>query len=95
MNRIARPFYGEALRIVEENLATIEQVDDAMRTLGNFKMGPFELMDLIGIDVNFSVTKTVYQDYFSNYWVYGIAAFVGLLIINFFWNKSDLKKTKP
>ena len=64
VNRIARPFYGEALRIVEENLATIEQVDDAMRTLGNFKMGPFELMDLIGIDVNFSVTKTVYQDYF-------------------------------
>ena len=35
------------------------------------------------------------SDYFSNYWVYGIAAFVGLLIINFFWNKSDLKKTKP
>ncbi len=64
VNRIARPFYGEALRIVEENIATVEQVDDAMRTLGNFKMGPFELMDLIGIDVNFSVTKTVYADYF-------------------------------
>jgi len=64
VNRIARPFYGEALRIVEENLAKPEQVDDAMKSLGNFKMGPFELMDLIGIDVNFSVTKTVYQDYF-------------------------------
>ena len=64
VNRIARPFYGEALRIVEENLATPGQVDDAMKSLGNFKMGPFELMDLIGIDVNFSVTKTVYQDYF-------------------------------
>lgn len=64
VNRIARPFYGEALRIVEENLATPEQVDDAMRTLGNFKMGPFELMDLIGIDVNFLVTTTVYKDYF-------------------------------
>ena len=64
VNRIARPFYGEALRIAEENIATFEQIDDAMRTLGNFKMGPFELMDLIGIDVNFSVTKTVYQDYF-------------------------------
>lgn len=64
VNRIARPFYGEALRIVEENLATHEQVDDAMRTLGNFRMGPFELMDLIGIDVNFAVTKTVYTDYF-------------------------------
>ena len=64
VNRIARPFYGEALRITEENIDTFEQIDDAMRTLGNFKMGPFELMDLIGIDVNFSVTRTVYQDYF-------------------------------
>lgn len=64
VNRIARPFYGEALRIVEENIATPEEVDEAMRTLGNFKMGPFELMDLIGIDVNFAVTKTVYADYF-------------------------------
>ena len=64
VNRIARPYYGEALRIVEENIATPEQVDDAMKTLGNFKMGPFELMDLIGIDVNFAVTTTVYKDYF-------------------------------
>lgn len=64
VNRIARPFYGEALRIVEENIATVEQVDEAMKTLGNFRMGPFELMDLIGIDVNFSVTQTVYKDYF-------------------------------
>lgn len=64
VNRIARPFYGEGLRIVEENIATVEQVDDAMKTIGNFKMGPFELMDLIGVDVNFSVTKTVYNEYF-------------------------------
>lgn len=64
VNRIARPYYGESLRIVEENIATVEQVDDAMKTLGNFKMGPFELMDLIGVDVNFSVTKTVYNEYF-------------------------------
>ena len=64
VNRIARPFYGEALRIVEENIADVFQVDLAMKMIGNFKMGPFELMDLIGIDVNFSVTKTVYQDYF-------------------------------
>lgn len=64
VNRIARPFYGEGLRIVEENIATVEQVDDAMKTLGNFKMGSFELMDLIGVDVNFSVTKTVYNEYF-------------------------------
>lgn len=64
VNRIARPYYGEALRIVEEQIAAPEQVDEAMRTLGNFRMGPFELMDLIGIDVNYSVTTTVYKDYF-------------------------------
>jgi len=64
VNRIARPYYGEGLRMVEENIATVEQVDDAMKTIGNFKMGPFELMDLIGVDVNFSVTKTVYNEYF-------------------------------
>lgn len=66
VNRIARPYYGEALRIVEENIATVEQVDEAMKTIGNFKMGPFELMDLIGVDVNFSVTKTVYKEYFND-----------------------------
>lgn len=64
VNRIARPYYGEGLRIVEENIATVEQVDDAMKSIGNFKMGPFELMDLIGVEVNFSVTKTVYNEYF-------------------------------
>ncbi|KFF08483.1 3-hydroxyacyl-CoA dehydrogenase NAD-binding domain-containing protein [Chryseobacterium luteum] len=64
VNRIARPYYGEGLRIVEENLATPEQVDEAMKTIGNFKMGPFELMDLIGVDINFAVTTTVYKDYF-------------------------------
>ena len=64
VNRIARPYYGEGLRLVEEKIATVEQVDDAMKTIGNFKMGPFELMDLIGVDVNFSVTTTVYKEYF-------------------------------
>jgi len=64
VNRLARPFYGEALRIVEEQLASPQQVDDAMRSLGNFKMGPFELMDLIGIDVNFAVTLSIYNAYF-------------------------------
>ena len=54
----------EALRIVEENLATPEQVDDAMKFLEISKWDAFELMDLIGIDVNFSVTKTVYQGLF-------------------------------
>lgn len=60
VNRIARPFYGEALRIVEEGIATCGAVDAAMRQLGGFKMGPFELMDLIGIDVNHAVTETVF-----------------------------------
>ncbi|EJL68011.1 3-hydroxyacyl-CoA dehydrogenase NAD-binding domain-containing protein [Chryseobacterium populi] len=64
VNRIARPYYGEALRMVEEDIAAPEQVDEAMKTIGNFKMGPFELMDLIGVDVNFAVTTTVYKDYF-------------------------------
>lgn len=60
VNRIARPFYGEALRIVEEGIADCRTVDWAMRSLGGFKMGPFELMDLIGLDVNYAVTETVF-----------------------------------
>lgn len=63
VNRLARNFYGEALRIVGEGGATIEQVDRCMRGLG-FKMGPFELMDLIGIDVNLAVTESVYEQYY-------------------------------
>lgn len=63
VNRIARPFYGEALRIAEEGIATVQEIDGVMRSEG-FRMGPFELMDLIGIDVNFAVTQTVYKDYF-------------------------------
>ena len=50
----------------------------------------YYLLDVFVRKNNLSIS-----DYFSNYWVYAIAAFVGLLIINFFWNKSDLKKTKP
>lgn len=64
VNRIARPFYGEALRLVEENLATPEEIDFVMKSKGGFRMGPFELMDLIGIDVNFAVTQSVYHDFF-------------------------------
>lgn len=60
VNRVARPFYGEALRIVEEGLADMPTVDAAMRGLG-FRMGPFELMDLIGNDVNYLVTESVYR----------------------------------
>jgi 3-hydroxybutyryl-CoA dehydrogenase len=63
VNRVARNFYGESFRIVGEGCATHEQVDRCMKAIG-FKMGPFELMDLIGIDVNFAVTESVYAQYF-------------------------------
>ncbi|MGH7680048.1 MAG: 3-hydroxyacyl-CoA dehydrogenase NAD-binding domain-containing protein, partial [Gemmatimonadaceae bacterium] len=61
VNRIARPFYGEALRIFEESIADIATIDWAMKELGGFKMGPFELMDLIGNDVNYAVTRSVFE----------------------------------
>jgi 3-hydroxybutyryl-CoA dehydrogenase len=64
VNRIARPFYGEALRILEEGVADCATIDWAMRILGGFRMGPFELMDLIGNDVNFAVTTAVYEGFF-------------------------------
>jgi 3-hydroxybutyryl-CoA dehydrogenase len=64
VNRVARNFYGEAFRIVGEGAATVEQVDRCMRAIG-FRMGPFELMDLIGIDVNYMVTESVYDLYFG------------------------------
>ena len=64
VNRVARPFYGEALRILEEGIADIATIDWAMRTLGGFKMGPFELMDFIGNDVNFAVTASVFEAMF-------------------------------
>jgi len=61
VNRIARPFYGEALRILEEGIADAATIDWAMRTIGGFRMGPFELMDFIGNDVNYAVTRTVFE----------------------------------
>lgn len=61
VNRVARPFYGEALRILEEGIADVATIDWAMRSLGGFRMGPFELMDLIGHDVNYAVTRTVWE----------------------------------
>lgn len=61
VNRIARPFYGEALRMLEEGIADVPTIDAAMRELGHFKMGPFELMDLIGNDVNYAVTESVWR----------------------------------
>lgn len=64
VNRVARPFYGEALRIYEEGIADFATIDWAMKTLGNFRMGPFELMDFIGNDINYTVTETVFQAFY-------------------------------
>ncbi len=65
VNRIARPYYGEALRLLGENVASVEQIDRIAKSIGGFAMGPFELMDLIGIDVNFAVTTSMYEQYFG------------------------------
>ena len=64
VNRVARPFYGEALRIVEEGLADYATVDWAMKDLAGFRMGPFELMDLIGNDINYAVTESVFAAFY-------------------------------
>lgn len=64
VNRVARPFYGEALRIYEEGIADFATIDWAMTTLGKFRMGPFTLMDYIGNDVNYTVTETVFAAFY-------------------------------
>ena len=64
VNRVARPFYGEALRIYEEGIAEPATIDWAMTTLGGFRMGPFTLMDYIGHDVNYKVTETVFTAFY-------------------------------
>ncbi|HZI42691.1 MAG TPA: 3-hydroxyacyl-CoA dehydrogenase NAD-binding domain-containing protein [Gemmatimonadaceae bacterium] len=64
VNRIARPFYGEAIRILEEGIADVPTIDWAMRKHGGFRMGPFELMDFIGNDVNYAVTRSVFEAFF-------------------------------
>ena len=66
VNRIARPFYGEALRLYDEGLADPATVDWAMREIGGFRMGPFELMDFIGHDINFAVSRSVYEAFFHD-----------------------------
>ncbi len=63
VNRIARPFYSEALRIFEEGIADRATIDWAMRDAGGFKMGPFELMDLIGNDINYAVSQSVFEGF--------------------------------
>ncbi|MEN9324105.1 MAG: Fatty acid oxidation complex subunit alpha [Bacteroidota bacterium] len=64
VNRVARPFYSESLRIYEEGVADFATIDWALKTIGQFRMGPFELMDLIGHDVNYVVTETVFTAFY-------------------------------
>jgi len=64
VNRVARPFYGEALRIYEEGVADFATIDWAMTEIGGFRMGPFTLMDYIGNDVNYVVTATVFESFY-------------------------------
>lgn len=64
VNRVARPFYSESLRIYEEQIADMATIDWALKEIGGFKMGPFELMDLIGHDVNYVVTETVWKQFY-------------------------------
>ncbi|MEK7341988.1 MAG: 3-hydroxyacyl-CoA dehydrogenase NAD-binding domain-containing protein [Candidatus Binatota bacterium] len=66
VNRIARPFYNEALRILGDGEVTVEIVDRIMKGAGGFPMGPFELMDLIGNDINFAATESLYQSFFHD-----------------------------
>lgn len=66
VNRVARPFYGESLRLLEEGVADAPTIDWAMRDLAGFRMGPFELMDFIGNDINCSVTQSVYDGFFQD-----------------------------
>ncbi len=64
VNRVARNFYGEALRITEtDNQDRMKEIDHIMKEVAGFRMGPFELMDLIGIDINYSVTLSVWEAY--------------------------------
>jgi 3-hydroxybutyryl-CoA dehydrogenase len=66
VNRIARPFYNEALRILGDGDAAVEAIDKVMKEAGNFRMGPFELMDLIGNDINFAATESLYRSFFED-----------------------------
>ncbi|HEY7218093.1 MAG TPA: 3-hydroxyacyl-CoA dehydrogenase NAD-binding domain-containing protein [Candidatus Binatia bacterium] len=66
VNRVARPFYNEGLRILGDGDASVEVIDRIMKEAGNFRMGPFELMDLIGNDVNFAATESLYRSFFED-----------------------------
>ncbi|MFT6167112.1 MAG: 3-hydroxybutyryl-CoA dehydrogenase [Vicingaceae bacterium] len=64
VNKVARPFYSEAIKMYEEGTADVATIDWAMRELGGFRMGPFQLMDFIGHDVNYVVTETVFKAFY-------------------------------
>ncbi|MCA0133279.1 3-hydroxyacyl-CoA dehydrogenase NAD-binding domain-containing protein [Winogradskyella alexanderae] len=64
VNRVARPFYGEALRIYEEGIADFITIDYSLKSVGGFRMGPFELMDFIGNDINYTVTESVFEAFY-------------------------------
>jgi len=66
VNKVARPFYSESLRIYEEGIADFATIDWAMKELAGFRMGPFELMDFIGNDVNYTVTETVWKAFYND-----------------------------
>ena len=66
VNRIARPFYNESLRILGDGDASVATIDRIMKEAGNFRMGPFELMDLIGNDINFAATESLYESFFQD-----------------------------
>ena len=66
VNRVARAFYNEALRILEDGGVTVETIDRVMKDAGGFPMGPFELMDLIGNDINFAATASLYESFFHD-----------------------------
>lgn len=63
VNRVARHYYLESLKILEENITDLQTIDDVLENVG-FKMGPFKLMDLIGVEINHSVTQSLYESYF-------------------------------
>ena len=64
VNRVARPFYSESLRMYEEGVADFATIDWSLKTIGGFRMGPFELMDFIGNDVNYTVTESVFTAFY-------------------------------
>lgn len=67
VNRVARNFYGESLRVTNHHdMEKMREIDHVLKSCGGFKMGPFELMDLIGIDINYSVTESVWKSYYND-----------------------------